>query len=325
MPRGRRADPTQPQPVPGAGQAKGKPLSEKRRRELSKSLIKLLLKAVQNDRNPGKPLVCSACLQIDSVNATREELRPDTSFVKLLWSLVEGPSCPLEDEGGHFLLRPGQLWSLSAPSSSPRTSRRDGTLSSSMCASRRASSTCSRISDTPARRQALAPAPMPVDAAVDAEDDADDDSEAGGGEEGAREPENDEDDGAEERDAEDAAAEAEDDEEDGAEERDAEDAAAEAGDDEEVAAEDEVAGEGAAAEEAEGAGADAVLLQQRMAVLHQQRTARVRELLEKLVPFEQATRVVSIVPLTPTTQHGIEWRRRRRRPRHRPGRHRGRS
>ena len=160
MPRGRRADPTQPQPVPGAGQAKGKPLSEKRRRELSKSLIKLLLKAVQNDRNPGKPLVCSACLQIDSVNATREELRPDTSFVKLLWSLVEGPSCPLEDEGGHFLLRPGQLWSLSAPSSSPRTSRRDGTLSSSMCASRRASNTCSQISDTPARRQALAPAPI---------------------------------------------------------------------------------------------------------------------------------------------------------------------
>ena len=147
--------------------------------------------------------------------------------------------------------------------------------------------------------------PMPVDAAVDTEDDADDDSEAGGGEEGAREPEDDEDDDAEERDAEDAAAEAEDDEED--------------------AAEDEVAGEGAAAEEAEGAGVDAVLLQQRTAVLRQQRTARVRELLEKLVPFEQATRVVSIVPLTPTTQHGIEWRRRRRRPWHRPGRHRGRS
>ena len=54
MPRGRRADPTQPQPVPGAGQAKGKPLSETRRRELSKSLIKILLKAVQNDPNPGK-------------------------------------------------------------------------------------------------------------------------------------------------------------------------------------------------------------------------------------------------------------------------------
>ena len=47
-----------------------------------------------------------------------------------------------------------------------------------------------------------------------------------------------------------------------------------------------------------------MLLQQRAAVLRQQRTARVRELLEKLVPFEQATRVVSIVPLTPTTQHG---------------------
>ena len=285
MLRPRRAVPTQPQPVPGAGQAKGKPLSEKRRRELSELLIKILLKAVQNDRNPGKPLVGSARLQVDSVTATREELRPDTSFMKLLWSLVEGPSCPLEDEGGHFLLRPGQLWTLIRTIFEPthfeksrhsflinvRIETREQHLLADICHACEAAGARAGAD----LAQALC-FPMPVDAAVDAEDDADDDTEAGGGEEGAREPEDDEDDDAEERDAEEAAAEAEDDEED--------------------AAVDEVAGEGAAAEEAEGAGADAVL--------HQQRTARVRELLDKLVPFEQATRVVSNVPRTPTTQHG---------------------
>jgi hypothetical protein len=89
-----------------------KPLSESRRRAVTEALVDAVIVPVENDREPGKPLVGSSRFVCDERKDTRDSLRADTSFIKLLWNLVPDETRNADLESGCFLLRTGQIWTV---------------------------------------------------------------------------------------------------------------------------------------------------------------------------------------------------------------------